>query len=345
MGAGQGYLVAYELAATKTFTGTPNHASVPFSNLSVSPAQGQGWHLLGNPFQSAIIWNDHADWNIVNIGGVAKVMSNTGSFTDVLEEGIIPAMQGFWVQAVNETNSITIPLAARTHDATTAWNKSTPSGHILLAAKDLESGMEQESRIRFNPGATAGFDLQYDSRFMAWYAPQFYSLAGTEKLSTNTLPQLTSDLVVPMGFKKNAASQFSITLKNAPQGQTIFLHDLVAGEIRRISDDPVYTFTARAEDPELRFRILFDEPTNTEEPLTGENDPRVYAYGRTLYVQMPAMAEAGLMQVFDISGRVVYSRSLPAADLHAVETSLSPGVYVVRLSGRRTQASQGVVVW
>ncbi|MBN2236068.1 MAG: hypothetical protein JW729_00825 [Bacteroidales bacterium] len=69
---GDGYLVARENNLTGDFSGTLNVADVSFNNLSVGT--GQGWHLLGNPYPSALIFNETgASWNLVGIAGTAKV--------------------------------------------------------------------------------------------------------------------------------------------------------------------------------------------------------------------------------------------------------------------------------
>ena len=69
---GRGYLIAYDETQTdKKFTGTPNNSDITISSLSYTPDKANGWHLLGNPYPSALKWND-GNWTLTNIGGVAK---------------------------------------------------------------------------------------------------------------------------------------------------------------------------------------------------------------------------------------------------------------------------------
>lgn len=198
---GKGYLVAYENTVTKTFTGTLNVSDISFSNLSFTSGQGNGWHLLGNPFASAIQWND-GNWSLSDVAGTAKIWNSTSkSYTDIAANGIIPQAQGFFIQVNSSSNSITIPAAARVHNST-AWYKNSDAPKLTLIARPADGSSAQETHIRLEPQATHNNDPYWDSRFMAGYAPQFYSLAEGVKLSTNALPSISEDMEIPLGFLK-----------------------------------------------------------------------------------------------------------------------------------------------
>ena len=337
---GNGYLVAYQTAATKYITGTPNNSALTLTNLTKTTGKGEGWHLLGNPFTSAIKWNN-GSYAISGIGLVAKLMGNMGGYTDISENSIIPAMQGFFVQAVSATNAITIPLNARIHDAT-SWMKSTENSHILLTANDLESQMAQESWVRVNDQATSGYDYQYDSHFMPLYAPQFYSLAGDEKLSTNSLPSLPAESLIPFGFVKNDASSFSIELKESIDGYQVFLKDLKTNMDQNLTENPVYTFTSEANDDTNRFLLHFLSTVGTSNPVLPTTS-RIYISNRNIYIEgLDAKAE---ILVRNMLGQVVASRNANGTGAQVINTAnLTAGVYVVSVVTGNQVRSEKVVI-
>jgi hypothetical protein len=110
---GRGYFASYEQNQSNlAFAGELNVENIVFQNLSYNTNQGKGWHLLGNPFASAIKWND-GNWNLDDIAGTAKIWSESGkSYTDINADGIIPAAQGFFVHAgsASATPSPSLPL-------------------------------------------------------------------------------------------------------------------------------------------------------------------------------------------------------------------------------------------
>ena len=206
---GQGYLVSYESQnITQTFTGELNSDDVTLENISKG---GNGWHLLGNPYASALVWNDENNWILDNVAGNAKIWHETNkSYSDIAPNGIIPSAQGFMVQVSDAANGILFYATARTHDTQPFYKAGNEQ--LLLVAAETEGGSAQESKIIINSMATEGFDFEYDSRFLAGYAPMLYSVVGDEMLSTNSLPELSSEMVIPFGFVKNAATNFTIEL-------------------------------------------------------------------------------------------------------------------------------------
>jgi len=71
-------------------------------------------------------------------------MNPGGTYTDIAYDGAneyIPANQGFFVQATEATNSITIPTASREHNST-AFYKSEKQNLLTLRAADGEFYVE-----------------------------------------------------------------------------------------------------------------------------------------------------------------------------------------------------------
>jgi len=254
---GTGYLISYQQTQTgKFFSGNLNVNNITKNNLSLSSGANYSWHLLGNPFTSALRWND-GNWALNNISNTAKIWNEIGkSYSDISANDIIPSAQGFMVSASNSTNSITIPANARIHN-NTQWYKSVKKEQIVLLAGEQDGNSFQESKIILNARSVPGFDFDYDAMFLPGYAPQFYSVNGEDLLSTNCIPSLDTESEFVFGFKKNESDHFRIELKESIEGFTIFLTDKVKDTTQNMSLQPVYNFTSSDSDDLNRFILHF----------------------------------------------------------------------------------------
>lgn len=335
---GQGYLVAYQTAATKSFSGTLNIGDKEVTlTQSGTPAANNsyGYNLIGNPFTSALDWT-HESWGTENsnYSGVAKIWSG-GAFIDVVTTNpvdndvtVIPAMNGFFVYTSTHNNTFTIPAAAQVHSADN-WHKSVNNNQaIKLSVKGVSSTLSQGSSVRFNPEATSGFDLAFDSYFMAGYAPMFYSVSEGKNYSTNTLPAYDSETTIPFVFVKNEYTDFELELTNSIEGQHIFLTDNKTGAIHKFSENPVYSFTASEGDNPNRFLLHFGMVGVGEQEQA--STLQAYVVDNRLYVNNSL--EQAQLAVYDLQGRLVAEQSLNSGGLQSLPLDLPAGVYIVRLN-------------
>jgi hypothetical protein len=326
---GKGYLVSYEFDGTKQFTGILNHTAVNTPVSYTNPGGGfgvdNGWNLLGNPFSSAILNTGFTG----PIYSLVKIWSGN-AYTDVASGEVIPAMNGFMVQATTG-GTVTIPLAARSHEAT-SWYKNS-NERILLVARNAELPVGQESVVRFDASATESFDASMDGHFLPGYAPMFYSQVGEEKLSTNTLPTQSWDLEIPFGFAKNDGNSYVIEMKENIADANVFLTDLKTGQVQNLTQNPVYNFTAASGDAVSRFVLKFST-VGVEEPST--TNAGIYTYNDKLYVNNPGN---GVVEVYTMTGQLVASEKTATTGLYVTSIKASTAYYLVRVisaSGVRT---------
>ena len=336
---GKGYLVEYATDAigidSKQFSGTLNYSSITVSNLGISTGTNNGWHLLGNPFTSALKWND-GNWALSNITATAKIWNEANaSYTSIAYDfppysDIIPALNGFMVEVTNGTNSLTIPTAARVHNAT-AWYKSSEDPSILLVANDLTGQTAQESIIRFDNAATTGFDPAFDSHFLPGYAPLFYSVAGDDQLSTNALPESGGNVQVPFDFIKNEGVNFTIEAKTISDIQgPVILNDLKTGASQDLTINRVFSFTSATGDNPNRFLITFSHvgigKTTTLQPIS------VYTAENTIYISSKTgTALAGDVYVYNMMGQLIMQQKLNGSNLTKISLNVSAGYYLVKV--------------
>ena len=340
---GKGYLVSYSATSTKQFTGTLNNSDITVINLPISAGTNRSWHLLGNPFTSAISWASNF-WHLNNIVETAKIWNESGaSYSDIIADVQIPALNGFMVEVAagfGSSNSLTIPSVERVHDPS-PWYKSFGKQYIVLVANDPKGMTAQESKIQIVPESTTGFDTKFDSHFLAGYAPKFYSIVGDEYLSTNTLPEIPLESVIPFGFVKNDASDFSIELKQSIDGYTIYLKDQKTNTDQNLSENPVYTFTSEAGDDPNRFLLHFLNTTGTFKPTASP----IKVYSSNGKINISGMDGKAEILVRNMMGQAVLRGSVNGESLYSMNTGKLPvGVYVVSVVSGKQTVSEKVVI-
>ncbi|MHC1775325.1 MAG: T9SS type A sorting domain-containing protein [Lentimicrobium sp.] len=336
---GKGYLTANATTSTKTFTGSINTSNVNITNLSYTGANDYaGWHLLGNPFSSALIWNN-GNWALNNVDANAQVWNEANaSYTVIAANASIPASNGFMVHVGVNNASLTIPASARTHDATNWYKTTEQTDRIVLTAVDAEGGTAQSSIIRFDANATNGYDSHYDCYFLPGFAPNLYSVTQNEKFALNTLPELTGGLTIPIGFQKNGSSRFSIELTENIPGQAVYLTDLTNSVTTNLAEGS-YSFDAREGDDANRFLLHFST-LGIDKPLAHQS-LSAWVYDKVLYLQSD---EPGNLHIYDLQGCLLRNYRIDTSDLQNLPVNLPSGVYVIRLQGKSEARSVKIVV-
>jgi len=340
---GIGFMVAFENDVTKSFVGTLNTSDVTHSNLSLTPTKGDGWHLLGNPYASALKWND-GNWALTNFGGVAKVYDESaGSYNDVPADGIIPSTNGFFVQVSSATNSITIPAAARTHDATNNYkNSSSEMDETLqLLVNNDANGFSDRTTIGFRNDAEMSFDWAFDSHKMFGQAtaPQLWTLIDGEQFSTNNLPPVYESLDLPLNFKAGVISTFHILAEGLESfyiNSEIYLEDIQTGVMTDLREQPMYTFTGQPSDDNARFVLHFYGVTNVSEITDDDAVVNIYANHGKVMVKTESVNQRYSIEIYDIMGRLIMSDNFTSYGLNTFNVVAESGVYMVKLQSEST---------
>lgn len=327
---GRGYLVAYGNSGIRSFTGILNAGDVNVVNLTRSGSlEGAGWNLIGNPYPCSLTWNDGVNWMVPGtFSGVAKIWSaNDASYSDVAAGETIPPMNGFMVELLSGSPAtLTIPASARVHDASALWYKSTRKPEMVFVAKETAFHTAQTSVVRFDALATNGFDPACDAHFIAGYAPEFYSLAGGEKLSTNTLPDSGGCVHIPFGFKKQAGTDYSIELKSmdAVFGPAL-LTDLKTGNTVDLSTNPIYTFTASEGDNPERFMLTLGH-VGIGDPGQDEQSG-IFSFGNSIIIQSP---EWRRIDVYGTNGTLEATLYPMNMGISRIQVDVPTGYYIIR---------------
>jgi len=343
---GTGYLVSYDDGGTKTFAGDLNVTGITFSNLSKTGSSYYiGYHLLGNPFTSALKWND-GNWALTNVGGVASVWNETAqNYTSLANPNdIIPANQGFFVQVTDAINSITIPSAARTHSLT-AFYKEVPSDYLKMRITNSVNATFDETIVRLKDDATGSYDPDYDGHKITGSetAPQLYTvIQAGENTAVNTYRSSDVPSSVEMGFRPGVDATYTLEAEEFTFDRQIVLEDRVTGATMILEAGTSYAFNGTSGDAENRFMLHFS-PLGVPVHEMG-NNLVAYTSGDVVYIRSSCESTAEV-QIKTVSGQLVYRGMVAPESQFSVNTrSWVPGIYLVMLTSGNESSRQKVVI-
>jgi hypothetical protein len=327
---GKGYLAAYVSSETHVFSGEFNCSNTPFTDLSVGT--GNGWHLLGNPFPSAIEWN-FTTWALSSISYTAKVYSNAaGNYIDITNSEIIPASQGFFVQATDAVNSLNIPLSCRSHATAQDLYACPAQPRMKLKVSGGQNLFYDLTSVGFNPEASWAYDYKFDSRKLCGQnsAPQLFSFWEEESLSTNTLPTV-NNAIVDIRFMAGTNGEYQIApclLEGFASQITIYLEDLFLDSLINMKQDSLYHFYAQTNDNSERFLLHFNDATAIDENATNLTNKPYFSEGAIHFPDYQTSTNKDIY-LFDPSGKLVYS-ALNVGHTHVIKRSLPFGIYILK---------------
>jgi len=346
---GKGYSVFYSgnQNTTVTFPETLNTGdqtiSVTKTDYTGTPAD-DNWNLVGNPFPSPIDWDDVTKDNIESAiytwnSSTLVYASYTGGIgtNGYNNDGIIPAMQGFFVHAII-AGDFTIPQSARVNDNSQGYLKSAENTSDVLRLMSAGNGYNEETVVRFTENAGIGFDGEYDAyKFLSESdsVPQLYTLnADNNKLSINALPNFMNTVIVSLNFETGIQGEYSITatgLESFSDPLSIVLEDLLENTTQDLFENPVYEFSANPDDEKERFLLHFDEVTTLDE-LFSNNEIEIYSYKETVYIKNNSNnAVRGEVSIYNILGQKIYSEIMQNISLNRINPNCKTGNYIVRL--------------
>jgi hypothetical protein len=295
------------------------------------------YDFVGNPYLSAIDW-DHPSWEKTGIAASIYVwngvqyLSWNGALGD-LPDGVIPAMQGFFVAMDGTTSnpSLVLKNEARVHGPD-PYKNSEGSAALQLHVKG--NGYYDNTFICFNKDATNTFDSQLDAyKIMGLEeAPQMYTRAGEDLVKINVLPLTLSDCDVPVDLIAPEEDEYTLVItgqKSFSHYDQIFLEDKLTGKLIDLSVVQEYKFSAGPSDTEDRFVVHFK---NSAPSQPKENELYIYSHSSSIYlddrdgIDLPEQVE-----VYDLSGMCVLSVQLDGNARNVVNPGVQTGLYLVKV--------------
>ncbi|NOZ34431.1 MAG: T9SS type A sorting domain-containing protein [Chlorobi bacterium] len=359
---GTGYIFNY-YSNTISYTGQLNPStstsslSVPYTNNGVTAPNGttyddfDGWTLLGNPYTSAIDWDNaavaHAAANLNDAvycyddkvthdytSYVAGVGTNGGT-------QYIPAMQGFFVKSDNtETGgTLNIGAAARVHNAQGFWksNYTTPDDFIRLQIS--ANGYSDETVVRFLPNATDKMDNGLDAYKLYTlenYVPQICSKTQENtEYSINTVKTLDYEsYTVPVRFFQTGADYtLNITEFNFTD-MTVYLKDNLNNTMTELSLNKIINLSADKSDATDRFELAFEKSSSSV--LLSENanvslfpNPTNGKFRLSVGRNIPTYS----VKIMTVTGQNIFEQIIKNNNTYELDLTNKPGgIYFVKIT-------------
>ncbi len=355
-----GYKVDIPANSTVLFEGNllnQGNITVNLSDENTGNIQTAGLNLICNPYPSAMEWL-MGDWELQNVGKAIYVWNKTrylvwNGFLGNLSDGILPAMQGFFVKAAGENPQITIPNNARFHSNQPFYKETRDLENLLtIEFGKLEGGtpgaVEDVVFYHLKPEATSGFDAEYDAYKLpgADGTTLAYSMLegeNAEKMCIDVRPFIGEAIPsVALGFQPADAGTYYLRLKNTDSfnaNTPIVLQDLGLEAIfpddeidmRTDVQDFTYSFSATSGDEPYRFNLFFS-PVGIDE-LQKHNNLNIQLAGNDLFINnLQQQARFFTLELFDVMGRKLHQESFGLLDKQIVNIASLSGIFIVRLT-------------
>lgn len=314
---GKGYLYANKNDVTLTFSGiysTDASKEIPLDYDGSS--RFSGFNLVGNPFaEAATINRNYYKMNDEGTGLVAEEINSSEP---------IPPFTGVIVQATDENQSVTFTKVSQQAMASS-------SGQLNIALTQANTRCQtllDNAIVSFNECSPLG-KFYFGKQNANIYIPknnEEYAIAFSDKQAET-----------PINFKATQNGEYTITVTpNDVKMNYLHLIDNLTGNDVNLLQTPSYTFSARNDDYESRFRLIFNANDIEENETT---DDFAFFNGSEWVINN---SDSATLQVIDALGHIIISRREGAYTVSTI--GMTPGVYTLRLVKGENVKTQKIII-
>ncbi len=363
----------YDNAKQLDYTGAINNEDV------VKETNDPGYHLIGNPFPTAIDWSwDNSEgwdregfsnsiWSWVNVGDERVVQTYNGEFDIVtpLIEGYnsenashIPAYQSVWVKQTADSATMVIKKSVQVNDNSAPLKRasSKKKDYELIRVRAENNKALDEAVVFFSDGLSTGIGSEdAEKRFNGSSdIPEIYTRANDKPMVINGLPAIEGDsykVSLSVRNRVEGSVKLSFGLEKFSDAYDVFLEDKLNGNWANVRMLEGYTYEpSKTGDDDDRFVIHIQKvkkvSTNVDEMTTDDIDG-ITISGLDNYALVNIdngllNSENAQIEVLDINGRLI-KREVSANEDTEITLPEQNGVYVVRVKAAGVVTSEKVV--
>jgi hypothetical protein len=378
LSSGTGYLIKTLSDGSIYFSGTINFLDrqVPVSRLLY------GWNCIGNPFTSAIgitsdamtaenfltvnsskfspsygaiyIWDEPND--IISGANYYKIICNSG-FTPPsgtktqIDQDYVQSGQGFLVRVNNFESSFDFTTEMQFHANSMTFFKSSESSWPGIRLYVKSANKLSSTDIAFHQNMTKGLDVTFDAGLMGGVSnfgifTRLVEDNGTD-FGIQCLPDTESkNMVIPIGLVSNDAGvvTFTAEIVPLPDGYSAILEDRQLGiftDLTRLNAK--YEVSLPANTSGIGRFYLHTSYSGTGVLEENIHNIITYSVGKEIFIR-GRIDESTTAVLHDLYGRNLKNVILdPSDDLNSFRVDgLTPGIYILRVSGKSIQLSNRV---
>lgn len=346
-------------------TGTYTSPSLSWTNTAM-PDQYEGWHLLGNPYPSAVDFSqsniDAGNISLTNLDNSVyfydDIIHNYRGYNTVsgaINGGTqyIPAMQGFFVHANTDNAQLQITNDARVHN-TNDFYKTKNAKHpkdlrtLSLTLTTTANGFSDETKIIENSNAEFYFDGEFDLYKMYSLdenVPLIWSMNDDIEFALNSIPYFSDEQIIKLGFKGNNSDFYEINLSETNLTYNVYLVDKLLGTYQNLTLIPNYTFTHTGGAIFNRFELHFTEPSGIQK--VSNNKIYIYPNPARTYVNLivPDTLPSMNVEIIDVFGKLIWQKNnLENTSIRINLSKYKTGTYFIRVKTKDKVLTQKLIV-
>ncbi|HLN53748.1 MAG TPA: LamG-like jellyroll fold domain-containing protein, partial [Lentimicrobium sp.] len=368
--AGKGYAANFGSAGGERIVhtaGTVNNGNVTIELTNNNNPYTQGFNLIGNPYPSPIDW-DAAGWIKQNIdnavyyfdAGITDQYVGTyssyihGISSDGTAGPVIPSQQGFFVHVSDGSypvqGSITFNNAIRVNDLNPVFHKNSATLNplIRLSARYNDKSKADYLVIYMLTGAPAEFNTETDALKIQNTdpgVPNIYSISADQKNVSIKALAHSDTQVIPLILSSPVASRIYISAADIKEleGFNVYLKDNGTGTITDLRREAGYAFDAGNETISDRFKVIITKETLENEAF-GNASFKTFCDAGSIYIDLKLKEEQVTVQLTDLSGRQLISKSVYGEGKHCLGRVPQAGVGIVSIQTETGTASQKILL-
>lgn len=364
---GQGYRyvigAASQSGIVPVFEGNLFSADLELDNSTIPPIQlnSQGINMVANPYSSAIDWDDenisynsleHSIW--VWDSRTRRFFYRNNSGYGNLKDGIIPMGQAFYIKALSNDASLTIPKSARRHDEQDFYkgDKSINDELSYVSFEVRQDSLSDEVWVGYQWDSSDDFDNGIDITKMFSFEdePQIFASHNDLELSVDIIEQPSTEAkTIPIYLipGNNGLHQINMIAWQGFSSEDVFLEDLFTQEMMDIKTMDSYEFEANTEDDANRFLLHINGFNTVSVDYTNNNPSQVsiYSYKNNIYLKSDGdyAKQCKLVLIYDINGKMLQRISLEASAMNQIPQNYPSQIIMVKAIYNQDSFTQKII--